>query len=332
MNRRVILIAAISAALLTTTLTATPASGVAAVNPASSRLFGAWAEPVVGQSKQAALQALESSTALHASLPLVTDYLFWDDAFPTPFATWLGANNRVLLLFVKLKLKNGTRPTWSALATAKPGSQLYADMDRWAAGFKAYGKRMYLVFHKEPNEPLNAVQGTSADYRAAYRAIVLHMRARGVTNVRYVWALPATIFATTATATSWYPGDDVVDVIAGTGSNYYNCHPGIGAHWREFATIFEAMRSWATTLHPTRRIGVVEFETVEDPAVPGHKAQWIANAHAAVKTAPWAQVEVLSYFSSTATDGGGACNWRLTTSTTALASARAWAQDTVFGG
>ena len=60
------------------------------------------------------------------------------------------------------------------------------------------------------------------------------------------------------------------------------------------------MRSWAATYHPTRRTGVVEFETVEDPASPGRKAQWISDAHAVTATAPWKQIEVLSYFSSTA--------------------------------
>jgi hypothetical protein len=234
------------------------------------------------------------------------------------------------MLFVKLKLRDGSRPKWSALAKARKGSQLYADMDRWAAALKTYAKPVYFVFHKEPNEPANAVQGSPANYRAAYRAFVLHMRANGVTNVRYVWALPGTVFATSASATSWYPGDDVVDVIAATGSNEYNCIPGVTPRWRSFATIFAAMRTWATTLHPARRIGVVEFETVADPAQPGRQAQWINDAHAVASTSAWSQLEVLGYSSSIGTDTGGTCDFRLTSSTT-LAAARSWAQDKAFG-
>jgi len=315
---------------------AEPAAAHTPVQPqvvaSSARHFGAWAEPLNGVTKQQALTTLEDSKHLGATLPLVTDYLSWDDPFPTSFNAWVASHGQVLLLFVKLKLRNGARPKWADLANAKPGSTLYADMDRWAAGLRAYGKPVYFVFHKEPNEPANAVQGTSTTYRAAYRAFVTHLRAKGVTNVRYVWALPATIFAATATATSWYPGDDVVDVIGATGANHYGCLPGIAPHWRSFASIFAAMRSWAATYHPTRRTGVVEFETVEDPAHPGHKAQWISDAHAVTATSPWKQIEVLSYFSSTATDGGGFCDWQLTTSPSALAAAAAWARDPTFGG
>jgi hypothetical protein len=205
-------------------------------------------------------------------------------------------------------------------------------MDRWAAGIKAYGQPMYFVFHKEPNEPGNIPNGTAPQYIAAYRAFVAHMRASGVTNARFVWALPTTVFLNAANATKWYPGDDVVDVIGATGSNRYDCDPNVTPRWRSFATVFAPMRSWAASLHPSRRTGVVEFETVEDSAQPGRKGQWIADAHATAATSAWSPLEVLSYFSSTANDFGGDCDWRLTTSSSSLSAATAWANDPAFGG
>jgi len=301
----------------------------AAAAAGTARYFGAWAQPAAGQSRIQALSAQESR--LGTRLPLVTDYAAWDEAFPSSLDKTVATRGSHLLLFVKLKRKDGSRPKWIDLANAKKGSALYADMDRWAAGLKSYGKPMHLVFHKEPNEPANQANGTAPQYVAAYRAFVAHMRTAGVGNVRYVWALPATIFANASQASSWYPGDSYVDVIGGTGANHYGCLPGIAPKWRTFAAVFAAMRTWASA-HPTRRTGAVEFETVEDPAQAGRKAQWISDAHSVVGTSGWSQIEVLSYFNSTATDGGGVCDWRLTTSSSALSAAAAWANDPRYGG
>src|SRR6516225_3592779 len=83
----------------------------------SARHFGAWAEPLNGVTKQQALTTLQGR--LGTTLPLVTDYLYWDDPFPSAFNSYVASQGQVLLLFVKLKLHNGSRPKWADLANAK---------------------------------------------------------------------------------------------------------------------------------------------------------------------------------------------------------------------
>ena len=306
------------------------AVGAPAAAVAPSRYFGAWSAMKPGQTRLLALNELE--TALGATLPLVTDYRAWDEGFPDAFSGTVAGRGDATMVLVKLKRKDGSRPRWSALAGAAPGSALYADLDRWATGLKSYGGPLYLVFHKEPNEPANLANGNAADFKAAYRAFVGHMRAAGVTNTRYVWALPATLFGgAVPRADTWYPGDDVVDVVGATGANRYGCDPAVAPLWRSFGQIFGPVHRWVAG-HPGQTLAAVEFETVEDPLAPNRKRQWLADARAVAKTPGWSELEVMSYFNSAATDRGGICPWWLDSSLASLAAARAWVRDPAFQG
>jgi hypothetical protein len=302
----------------------------AAAAVAGVRYFGAWSAIKPGQTRAQALA--ETETAIGATLPLVTDYRAWDEGFPDEFARTVARRGGAMMVMLKLKRKNGTRPLWADLAAARPGDPLYTDLDRWAASAKRFTGPLYITFHKEPNEPANVANGTAPDFISAYRAFVLHLRAAGVHNVRYVWALPATLFGgATPAADRWYPGDDVVDVIGATGANRYGCDPAVPPLWRSFGQIFGPAHRWLAK-HPAQTLAAVEFETVEDPADPAHKGQWLADAHALAGTAAWSQLEVMSYFNSSATDQGGICPWWLATSPGSLAAARAWALDPAFRG
>ena len=313
-----------------TSSTGTTTGTAAALSPAASRHVGVWAAQRTGQSRVQALTALE--TGMGATAPLVTDYLAWDEPFPDGLGRTAGRRGSAMMLMIKLKRLDGSRPLWADLAAAAAGTSLDADLDRWAASFKAYPGLLYVTFHKEPNEPANAANGTAPDFRKAYRAFVHHMRAAGVTNVRYVWAVPTTLFSGSPPAANrWYPGDDVVDVIGATGANRFGCDPGTSRTWRSFQQVFAAAHTWARQ-HPGHTFGAVEFETVEDPAAPGRKAAWLDAAHTLAGTAGWADLEVMSYFSSGASDGGGTCPWWLDTSPSSLAAAGRWMTDPLYGG
>src|SRR5436189_4399799 len=99
----------LSLAALQGTSSAAPSSSTASGQPSAAaaastpRFFGAWVEPGSGQTRTQALKALE--TSLGATLPLVTDYLAWDETFPSAFDKSVAARGGHLLLFVKLKRK-----------------------------------------------------------------------------------------------------------------------------------------------------------------------------------------------------------------------------------
>ena len=71
---------------------------------------------------------------------------------------------------------------WSAIANGSQDATIVAHAD----AIKSFGHPMYLAFHHEPENDLDTY-GTPAEYAAAFRHVVDVFRARGVTNVAYVW-------------------------------------------------------------------------------------------------------------------------------------------------
>ena len=286
-----------------------------AVDPlVGASIVGAHVDPVSGQTSRQAVEALE--TQLGAPVPLVSEYLAWNASFPTAYHSWLRDSGHDLVLLVKLKRSDGSRPKWADLANAQPGSSLYNDMVRWANGFKAYGAPVYFVFHKEPNESANQTNGTATDYKAAWARFVTFMREQGVTNAQYVFAMAGSIYGkSTNGPDTWYPGDAYVDIIASTGVN--SCS-GSTCTYRQQASIMAPMVKWAAG-HPTKRIAVAEGGTVESTIDNARKATWIDNARTTLAGTGYENLEFYSYRHYG--------NYRLDTSTGSLGAARTWFSD-----
>lgn len=272
---------------------------------------GARAAPVKGQSPRQAVESLEKG--LGAQIPVVSQYPAWNHAFPTSFDRWLRDSGHDVLLMLKLKRKDGSRPKWRDLADAQRGDALYDDMVRWADGFKAFKAPLYVAFHKEPNEPANKKNGTSADYRAAWARLVTFMAERGVTNVEWVFAMSGRAYA--KSVDTWYPGDQYVDIIASTGVN--SCS-GSSCTYRQQRQIMAPMVSWARN-HPNELLGVCESGTVESTVDPRAKATWLANAQSDLKASAYQRLEFVVYWSSG--------SYRLQTSTASLNAAGRWFAD-----
>jgi Glycosyl hydrolase family 26 len=290
-----------------------PASGAveqrAAVVGASQ--VGARAAPVKGQSPREAVESLEKS--LGAKIPVVSQYPAWNATFPTSFDRWLRDSGHDVLLMLKLKRKDGSRPKWRDLANAQRGDALYADMVRWADSFKEFGAPLYVAFHKEPNEPANKKNGTPADYQAAWARLVTFMAEQGVTNVQWVFAMSGRAYA--KSVNTWYPGDRYVDIIASTGVN--SCS-GSSCTYRQQAQIMAPMVSWAQG-HPDKRIAVCEGGTVESTVDPQAKAKWLTKAQTDLKASAYQRLEFVIYWSSG--------NYRLNTSNASLNAAGKWFAD-----
>ena len=176
---------------------------------------------------------------------------------------------------------------WSAIAN---GSQ-----DAWirerADAFKAFGSPIYLTFHHEPEDDLSRF-GTAADFAAAFRRIVTVFRSRSVTNVAFVWTMMAWSFNPKSgrSAMSYYPGDSYIDIVGGDGYSWYPTRAG--DVWTSFLDIFTDVNAFA--LAHGKPWMVVEYGCLEDPAVPGRKAQWFRDALTTAKS--WPALKALIYF------------------------------------
>lgn len=123
------------------------------------------------------------------------------------------------------------------------------------------------------------------------------MDSRGVANVTYAWTMTAQSFKR-HNAEPFYPGDDVIDVIAADGYNWFGCpfHPG---PWREVDEIFLEFFDFAEVRG--KPMVIAEYGSGEDSAIEGKKGRWFTNAADTLKQHPL--VKGISYFNV----DGGAC-------------------------
>ena len=70
---------------------------------------------------------------------------------------------------------------------------------------------------------------------------------------------------------------------------------------------------------------VVEFGSVEDPKVPGHKAQWLNDAEAMFKEPTYSQFTAVLHWAGTNTTPE--CSFNYTTSASATAAFKAFGDD-----
>jgi len=320
----------VSAIALALALSAAPtlANTAAASDPDQRRIglpgeavFGARVEPTPGMSPRQSVEALEAE--LGTPLPLVSEYLDWDDSFPSSYQQWLINSGHRLVLLVKLKRNDGSRPLWSKLAAAQPGDRLYRELLAWAESIRDVGEPVYFVFHKEPNEFPNRANGSAPAYKDAWHRVAEVFDAAGATNAQLVFALAGSIYARPLSVETWYPGDDVVDVIAASGVNG-DCS-ATRCNWRSQEQIMSKMVAWSAS-HVAQSIAVIEGATVEDPNKPLRKRNWIDDAHAYLGGDFVDRVAFFSYWSSSA-----GTDFRLTTSPKAVAAGARWASDPVWG-
>lgn len=297
-----------------------PATAVTTTEePLPAPIFGARVQPV-GQSPRQAVLTLEQQ--LGAPLPLVSEYLAWDAAFPTAYHEWLRDSGHQLVLLVKLKNSNGSRPSWSSLANSQPGSTLHRQLKDWAVSIRDFGAPVFFVFHKEPNEPANRTNGTPSTYGDAWAKVDAVFDNVGATNASLVFALAGAIYASTSTANAWYPGDEVVDIIASSGVNG-TCTTR-SCNWRTQEQIMAPMVRWSAG-HAAKQLGVIEGATVEDPDRPKRKSNWIDDARAYLSADVYPRIAFYSYWSSS--EG---TDFRLTTSLPSINAGSRWLRDPLW--
>ncbi|MCX6467510.1 MAG: hypothetical protein NTW05_28595 [Pseudonocardiales bacterium] len=293
-------------------------------------LWGAHPNPRAGESREVATQRIE--TAAGRRLGAVRLFYQWDSPWPTAYENGLRDGGRTLVVSVRSRRSNGTDIPWADVASARPGSALHTEMVGWAARVRDFGAPVYITFNHEPETQLNIGLGTATDYLAAWRAWVAVFREQGVTNVRFMWIMTDQSFwlpaADRRAAARWYPGDEWVDAIAGDAYNWFTCRPGIVNAWKPLRDIIDPQRRFWLE-HRSEELWLAEYGTVEDPADPGRKARWFADAQALFRTPEFAVFDGVMLFEPVPSSP---CRWAADTSPTAAAAWRAWGADAFYGG
>jgi hypothetical protein len=320
---RAFAITAVMAAVLTAGVA--PSHGAAAGHRVA---FGAFP----GAATQASTQAFESN--IGRPLAYVRVYDRWDDTFPNVQSSWMRSTGHRLFLSIKARLRSGANVSWRAIADARPGSPLYADMVRWASQIKAYGLPMYVSFNHEPDTADSVASGSPAAFIAAWRTFVTVMQAQGVTNATWAWTAAARNFSGTTArfAPDYYPGDAWVGVIAIDAYNMY-CKTSTGRWgnpWRSLATILAPFMKFAGQ-HPGPPLVLAEFGTPEDPADPTRKARWLTDVRHMFEQPEYSRFEAISYWNTLAHEYPN-CDFEVTTSQAALNAYRAMAGDPFYSG
>ncbi|MDQ1732481.1 MAG: hypothetical protein QOK10_2640 [Pseudonocardiales bacterium] len=290
--------------------TAFAASGPPAV-PVSGLLFGASVSSAPGQSAAQSLAAEEAR--LGRGLALDRSYSRWDDAQPNWQVADDGAHGRVPLVGISPRRKDGSLISWLSIAAGGHDTEIRKQAD----GLRDTGVPMIVSFHHEAD--IATGYGTAAQFVAAFRHYVSVFRAEQATNVAFAVVLVPITYANPA---AWYPGDDVVDWIGTDAYNFAACSPGRPA-WRSLSTVAGNFYRWGSTRG--KPLLLAEWGSAEDPTQPGRKAAWLNDV--ASTLAGWPQIKAAAYFDRT-----GSCDWRLSTSVSALAAFQTLAHSALANG
>jgi hypothetical protein len=299
-------IGVVSLALAATTAVSVVQLAPADASPNSAGLlFGASSHAATG------LDITDVESQVGRTLAIERGYSRWDDAQPSTKVRNDVAVGRTPLLSISPQRANGAKLSWAGIASGAYDGEIAAQ----ARGLASVGVRVLLAFHHEAD--LAGGYGSAADFRAAFRHYVAVVRSTGASNISFVVVLSAGAYG--SKINDWYPGDDVVDYAGADAYNFGACRPG-AIPWRSFATAVAPFRTWGEKHQ--KPLVLAEWGSAEDAATPGRKAQWIKDAGDVMRA--WPQLRAASYF-----DQSGSCDWRLTTSSAALAAYRDLARSVV---
>ena len=230
---------------------------------------------------------------------------YWDlSKHRIPMVTW-GASDT-------LALANGSQDAW-----------LRTEANR----LKALGGPVFLRFYHEfDGDYRSTIVHSPSDFIAAWRHVHGVFAATGATNIVWVWCPTAWKFVLKRPwPPDYYPGSAYVDWVASDGYNWYPARPG--SRNRTFTQVFKAWYDWA--ISTGKPVMIAEIGTLEDPANPNAKANWIADARAQLKGA-FSQIQAVQWFDTKMTKNGTTYDWRVNSSPASYAAYKAWGADPYF--
>jgi Glycosyl hydrolase family 26 len=224
----------------------------------------------------------------------------------TPMVTW------------QLFQSGYSGPTISLDQLAAGGYDSY--LHKAAALAKTLPFEVMIRFGHEMNGDWYGWSGNPTAYVNAWRHVVEVFRQDGATNVKWVWS-PTVDYGDYPFA-SYFPGDSWVDYVALDGYNWGTA--GVGANkWESLRQVFASSYAKITQLS-SKPVIIAETSSSE---VGGNKADWIREGF--LKTIPqdFPRVSAVIWFDRDAEE-----DWRINTSSAALAAYREVVASTLYGG
>lgn len=255
-SRQLLTILVVFVAILAATMT----TGAVA-QQADRPLFGAYVYGGVWGGEE---PIRDAERMLQRDLDIVHWFMSWDHAFDTDLVAT--ANHRGRLPLITWE-SHGT--TVQAIAAGRHDAYVTS----WARGVRAIGTAVYLRPFPEMNGDWTPWSGDPDALVAAWRRIAGIFEREGADNVRWVWSPNVTdeprVHANRMEA--YYPGSDVVDVLALDGYNWGTTQPW--SAWQSFDEVFAGGYARIAALGPQP----IWFAEVSSAEQGGDKAAWIRD-------------------------------------------------------
>lgn len=217
-------------------------------------------------------------------------------------------------------------------------------INNFANGAKTFGKPLFIRLGHEFNGDWYTYGGanngggtlngfgdpTKADgperFIAAYKRVHDLFAAQGVTNVVWVWCLnngssPGTDWNVPE---NYYPGDSYLDWIGFDGYNFGTSQTW--SNWVGFWDIYYPMYNKFVSYN--KPIMIAEYASVENG---GNKADWIRNAYLSTRFS-FPKIKAITWFHIAKTEGTVFTDWRINSSTSALAAYQTALSDPYYLG
>jgi hypothetical protein len=172
-----------------------------------------------------------------------------------------------------------------------------------------------------PWRPGGPAGNVGSNYVDAWRHIVDLFRAEGATNVKWVWS-PNVDYDGTYPFEQYFPGDDWIDYVALDGYNWGTSGQGPD-EWQSVGEVFSSAYAKVTAMS-SRPVMLAETSSSE---AGGDKAAWIRQGFLNEIPQKFPRVTDIAWF-----DRSQELDWRINSSSSALAAYRDVVNSTIYGG
>jgi hypothetical protein len=207
-------------------------------------------------------------------------------------------------------------------------------IDAWADAAKAFGKPLFVSFGNEMNGDWfpwsgwfygGARGGGNEVFKRAWRYVVDRVRARGATNILWVFQVnnyPASHYDWN-TMKAYYPGPDYVDWL---GLSVYGKQFRNTGNWADFLGLLDWPYKEITALDPNKPVMLAEFGVGSFFVKAHKKAQWLSDAFSLIPKYPRIKAAVY-WHERWQNEDGTYSNLRINSSPAALAAFQKGLED-----
>jgi Glycosyl hydrolase family 26 len=233
--------------------------------PSCGAWWGTYAKPRNGESHLQALKSLENKVERTFDIVRLA-YHRWDEVFPNDEQKQASSEGRIIIFNWKPQTVAGVPVNWKSISSGKENDII----DKAAARIKAFDKKVFVVFHHEPENDVGNEYGTAEEYAAAYRYVHDRFGTDNVNNVIWVINYIGNPKFRDIQPTM-YPGDNYIDWVAFDRYNGAECK---GRKWTNFAELMQEPYDFFASKFPGKPLMIAEYGTVENKDGSPSKADW----------------------------------------------------------